>query len=125
MPLDVPSPPAHDLDARTRDQTVVLPTCNAAALGVQSSAILRFGVGNLSTTYLTGTLTTMIRNLVRRQPLHTVKLSATILAGLILGAAGGAALVTHARPLAPALQLALLLTVLVTIRPRQRRRASS
>jgi uncharacterized membrane protein YfcA len=93
VPLDVPSPPAHDLDARTRDQTVVL--------------------------------TTMIRNLVRRQPLHTVKLSATILAGLILGAAGGAALVTHARPLAPALQLALLLTVLVTIRPRQRRRASS
>jgi uncharacterized membrane protein YoaK (UPF0700 family) len=104
---------------------IPLLACNAAALGVQSSAILRFGVGNLSTTYLTGTLTTMIRSLATRQPLHTVTRSATILAGLVLGAAGGAALVTHARPLAPALQLALLLTVLVTVTPRQRRYASS
>lgn len=98
---------------------------NAAALGVQSSAILRFGATGLSTTYLTGTLTTMVRRLATRQPLHSVRHSARILAGLILGAAGGAALVTNARPLAPALQLGLLLIVLVTVRLCQRSRPSS
>jgi uncharacterized membrane protein YoaK (UPF0700 family) len=93
--------------------------CNAAALGTQSSAILRFGAGGLSTTYLTGTLTTVVSRLVTRQPLHTVHQSTRILTALILGAGGGAALATHARPFAPALQLGLLLTVLVvcTLQP--------
>lgn len=40
-------------------------------------------------------------------------------------AAGGATLVTRARPLAPALQLELLLAVLVTVTLRQRRHAAS
>jgi uncharacterized membrane protein YoaK (UPF0700 family) len=98
---------------------------NAAALGVQSSAILRFGASGLSTTYLTGTLTTVVSRLTARQPLHTVKHPARILTGLLLGAGGGAALVTRARPLAPALQLGLLLAVLVTSTLRQRSHASS
>ena len=97
----------------------------AMALGLQSSAILRFGVPGLSTTYLTGTLTTVVVRLVSRRPLHTVRHSAAILAALVAGAAMGAALVTHARPVAPAVQLVLLGTVLVAARARPRGRVES
>lgn len=85
---------------------------NAAALGVQSSAILRFGVSGLSTTYLTGTLTTVVVRLVSGQPLQAVGESASLLAGLVTGAASGAALVQLARPAAPAFQLVVLLAVI-------------
>jgi uncharacterized membrane protein YoaK (UPF0700 family) len=85
----------------------------AAALGLQSSAILRFGVPGLSTTYLTGTLTTVVVRLATRQPLHTIGHSATILAGLIGGGAVGAALVTQLPSAAPLFQLALLASVLL------------
>jgi uncharacterized membrane protein YoaK (UPF0700 family) len=98
---------------------------NAAALGVQGTAILRFGVSGLSTTYLTGTLTTIVSRLATRQPLRTVAHSARIVAGLIIGAAGGAALITNARPMAPALQLGLLLIVLVTAGLCRRSRTAS
>jgi uncharacterized membrane protein YoaK (UPF0700 family) len=98
---------------------------NAAALGLQSSAINRFGTSGLSTTYMTGTLTTMISRIATRQPLHTVALSARIVAGMIAGAAAGAGLVTYARPVAPALQLGLLVAVLVTVLLRQRIRTPS
>jgi uncharacterized membrane protein YoaK (UPF0700 family) len=80
----------------------------AMALGLQSSAILRFGVPGLSTTYLTGTLTTVVVRLVNRQPLHTVRHSAVILVALVAGAAAGSALVTQLPAAAPALQLVLL-----------------
>jgi uncharacterized membrane protein YoaK (UPF0700 family) len=96
--------------------------CNAAALGVQGSAILRFGADGLSTTYMTGTLTTVVRRLATRQQARTVWHSMQILAGLIIGAAVGAALLTRARPAAPAVQLGLLLTVLVVVAARRRSR---
>jgi len=97
----------------------------AAALGVQSSAILRFGVSGLSTTYLTGTLTTVVVRLVSRQPLHTVRDSAVILGGLVAGAAAGAALVTHAGSAVPAFQLVLLGAVLVAARAGQSDRVTA
>jgi uncharacterized membrane protein YoaK (UPF0700 family) len=97
----------------------------AAALGLQSSAILRLGVPGLSTTYLTGTLTTVVVRLVSRQPLHTVRHSAAILAGLVGGAAVGAALVTQARPAVPAFQLVLLGAVVVSTQARQPERATA
>ena len=87
---------------------------NAAALGVQSSAILRFRVSGLSTTYLTGTLTTVVVRLVSGQSLQAVGQSARILAGLLTGAATGAALVEVARPAAPAFQLLVLLVAIAT-----------
>jgi uncharacterized membrane protein YoaK (UPF0700 family) len=101
-----------DGDPSTAWSVPLLAMC-AMALGVQSSAILRFGVPGLSTTYLTGTLTTVVVRLVTRQPLQTVGHSAAILAGLVGGAAIASALVTFARPLVPVLQLALLTVVLV------------
>ena len=98
---------------------------NAMALGIQSSAILRFGVPGLSTTYLTGTLTTVVTRVVSREPLTSVGHSAAILAALIAGAAGGAALVTLLPTLAPVLQLGVLAVVLVAAHADQRLRESA
>jgi uncharacterized membrane protein YoaK (UPF0700 family) len=93
---------------------------SAVALGVQSSAILRFGVPGLSTTYLTGTLTTVVVRLTTRQPLLTIRHSAAILAGLIAGAAIAAALVTRLPVTAPLVQPVLLSAVLLGARVRAR-----
>jgi uncharacterized membrane protein YoaK (UPF0700 family) len=86
--------------------------CNAMALGIQSSAIQRFGVSGLSTTYLTGTLTTTIVHLASGRPARHVALNLKLLAGLIVGAAAGGLLATHAMRLTPLLQLAGLGTVI-------------
>lgn len=86
---------------------------NAAALGIQSSVIIRFGVSGLSTTYMTGTLTTMLARIAGRHPLASVARSAALLAGLVGGAAAGSLAYAQARPLVPALQLVLILGALV------------
>lgn len=78
---------------------------NAAALGLQSSAIQRFGVSGLSTTYLTGTLTSVVIRLVSGRRLAEVAHSLWILLGLVTGAGLGALLVGHARPAVPVAQL--------------------
>lgn len=81
---------------------------SAAALGLQSSAIQRFGVSGLSTTYLTGTLTTVVIRLTTGHGFRAVRHSAVILLGLIVGAGAMAALIALAPVLVPAL---LILTV--------------
>lgn len=80
----------------------------ALALGVQSSAILRFGVSGLSTTYMTGTLTTVIIRLATRHPVTSVRTSAVLLAALIGGAAAAGLLWEVAPVAVPVLQLALI-----------------
>ncbi|MDO8187077.1 YoaK family protein [Conexibacter sp. JD483] len=95
---------------------VLLLALTAVALGLQSGAILRFGVPGLSTTYLTGTLTTAVTALVRGRPLGHVAQQGRLLAGVIAGAAAGGVLVTEAPRLAPLLQLALLAAVLAGAR---------
>jgi Predicted membrane protein len=86
---------------------------NAIALGVQSSSVQRFGVPGLSTTYMTGTLTTLIVRLTSGHRVRDVADSLQILGGLIAGAIGAAALVLHAPVLAPVLQLTAVGGVLV------------
>ncbi|MCW2876457.1 MAG: hypothetical protein JWQ95_557 [Sphaerisporangium sp.] len=81
---------------------------NALALGVQSSAVQRFGVPGLSTTYLTGTLTTVVIRLISGRPPREIRHSLVILMGLITGAVIGTLLVVHARIFLPAAQLGLL-----------------
>jgi uncharacterized membrane protein YoaK (UPF0700 family) len=81
---------------------------NAFALGVQSSAILRFGVSGLSTTYMTGTLTTMIIRLAARHPLTSIRTSGVLLGALITGAAAAGLLAEMAPAGVPALQLVLI-----------------
>ncbi|MCE0537014.1 DUF1275 family protein [Kineosporia rhizophila] len=78
---------------------------NSFALGLQSSAITRFGVSGLSTTYMTGTLTTLVVRLASGRPLKDVSHSGTLLIALVVGAAVAAALLEWAEGLVPALQL--------------------
>ena len=83
-------------------------TLNAAALGVQSAAVLRFGISGLSTTYLTGTLTTAIARLPHPDRLKGHERSLVILAALVVGAGIGAVLSVDAARAEPALQLVIL-----------------
>jgi uncharacterized membrane protein YoaK (UPF0700 family) len=87
--------------------------CNAVALGIQSSAVQRFGVAGLSTTYLTGTLTMMTIRLASGHPPRAVGHSAALLVGLVGGAALGGVLDLHAARFAPVIQLVCLAVVLV------------
>lgn len=79
---------------------------NSFALGMQSSAIQRFGVSGLSTTYMTGTLTTLVIRLASGRPLRDVAHSGTLLIGLVVGAAAAAAALRWVAPVGPVLQLA-------------------
>ncbi len=92
--------------------TQVLLFAMAGALGVQSSTVQRFGVSGLSTTYLTGTLTTVVMKLAGGTGLREVQGSLQILFGLVAGAAAGAGLLEVAPVLAPVLQVGCLAGVL-------------
>jgi uncharacterized membrane protein YoaK (UPF0700 family) len=93
---------------------LVLLSANAIALGVQSSAVLRFGVSGLSTTYMTGTLTTMMAALAAGRHPRLVLPSAQIITGLTAGAAAATLLAIYVPVIAPLLQLVLVLVVIVT-----------
>jgi uncharacterized membrane protein YoaK (UPF0700 family) len=84
----------------TTGVTYALLGLNAAALGIQSAAVLRFGVSGLSTTYLTGTLTQFIAGLTKRHEPIQVR-SALILSALIGGAAAGGLVALDAPRWAP------------------------
>jgi uncharacterized membrane protein YoaK (UPF0700 family) len=80
----------------------------ALALGIQSSTVQRFGVSGMSTTYLTGTLTTVVMRLAAGRRVREVWHSIEILVGLVAGAAAGALLVVLVPLAAPVLQLVAL-----------------
>jgi uncharacterized membrane protein YoaK (UPF0700 family) len=58
----------------------------AFALGIQSSAVRRFGVSGLSTTYLTGTLTTLVMRLASGGRLRDLAQHLALLMALVTGA---------------------------------------
>lgn len=87
---------------------------NAMALGIQSSAVQRFGVAGLSTTYLTGTLTTLVVRLTSERNWRAVADSGKQLLALLSGAAVASLLVTYFRALVPVLPLACLVSVLIS-----------
>jgi uncharacterized membrane protein YoaK (UPF0700 family) len=91
-----------------RGPALVLLLCTAIGLGIQSSTVQRFGVSGMSTTYLTGTLTTVVIRLATGRGVREVWHSVEILLGLIAGAAAGALLVLHLPLVAPVLQLVTL-----------------
>ncbi|MEO9180462.1 MAG: YoaK family protein [Acidimicrobiales bacterium] len=91
----------------TNSATYAMLGLNAAALGIQSSAVLRFGISGLSTTYLTGTLTQLVASLSRRrEPIQGR--SILILLALIAGAGLGAVVAIHAPKVAPLVPLVIL-----------------
>jgi uncharacterized membrane protein YoaK (UPF0700 family) len=79
----------------------VLLGISAVNLGIQSSAVLRFGVSGLSTTYLTGTLTTLVAALARGEHPRNVLPSAKLLCGLIGGRSSGGRAGRARRPRRP------------------------
>ena len=85
----------------------------AAGLGVQSSTVQRFGVSGLSTTYLTGTLTSAVIHLVWRRTPRGSERHWNIIGALVSGAAMAAVMRELARPALPAPQLVGLAVVLV------------
>jgi len=101
-------------------------SCNAAALGIQSSAVLRFGVSGLSSTYLTGTLTNLLAGLVH-SPRGAWRggRNLALLAGLVVGAALGASLCVRAAWSEPVVQLGLVLAVVAASAAWFRERAPS
>ncbi|MGI5213458.1 YoaK family protein [Plantactinospora sp. CA-290183] len=115
--------------APTAAVQLALLATSAAGLGIQSAAIGRFGVAGLSTTYLTGTLTTLVTGLAARRPIGALRRPAFILLGLVAGAGVGALLLTHVRLLAPLVPSVLLATVVLgavfTMRDRSGARARS
>jgi uncharacterized membrane protein YoaK (UPF0700 family) len=92
------------------EATYALIAVNAVALGIQSGAVMRFGVPGLSTTYLTGTLTHLVASLNRRQP---PRLSIAVLLALFAGAALGAVVAIQVPRYAPAIPLGVLALVLI------------
>jgi uncharacterized membrane protein YoaK (UPF0700 family) len=90
----------------------VLLLASAVALGVQSSTVQRFGVSGLSTTYLTGTLTSAVIHLVSRRTPRGSERHWNIIGALVLGAAAAAVMHEMARPALPVPQLAGLALVL-------------
>jgi uncharacterized membrane protein YoaK (UPF0700 family) len=89
-------------------------TVAAAAMGVQSSAVRDMGLAEVSTTYLTGTLTGLVSSLVR--PDRATAYGARrfgVLIGLAAGASLGGLLIATAADGVPALPLAALVWTLV------------
>jgi uncharacterized membrane protein YoaK (UPF0700 family) len=86
-----------------------LTALSAAAMGVQSAAGRRLAVAGVSTTYVTGTLVTLMAELAalaRRQP--GAGRWVGVLLALLVGATLGTALMAQARPAAPALPVLVL-----------------
>jgi uncharacterized membrane protein YoaK (UPF0700 family) len=90
----------------------------AAGMGVQSSAVKNMGLTEVSTTYLTGTLTGLVSSLVSPGPPATDRWRRL---GVLLGLAAGASLtgllVATAPDGVPALPLAALITCVVLAWP--------
>ncbi|WP_328382322.1 DUF1275 domain-containing protein [Micromonospora zamorensis] len=99
----------HTADARVHLALLML---SAVALGVQSSAIQRFGVPGLSSTYLTGTLTSLIAGVAARSPWGNLRPKAQVLLALMVGAAVGALVALHLPVVAPALLIVPLVLVI-------------
>jgi len=86
----------------------------ATAMGVQSSTVKYMGLSEVSTTYLTGTLTGLVSSLLSpKQPTQYRARRFGVLIGLATGAALSGLLIATAADAAPALPLAALATCLL------------
>lgn len=95
---------------------LILLTADGLALGLQSSANLRFGLQGLSTTYMTGTLTSVMSALAAgRHPKNLVS-SAQILVTVVGGGLTAALVHTHAPAAIPLLQIGPILVVIFAAR---------
>jgi uncharacterized membrane protein YoaK (UPF0700 family) len=104
-----------DSEPGTRVQLALL-IADAIALGIQSSAVVRFGIRGLSTTYMTGTLTSVMSALAAgRHPSNWVS-SAQILVSVVCGGGVAAVVHSHAPAAVPIVQAGPVLLVLLAAR---------
>jgi uncharacterized membrane protein YoaK (UPF0700 family) len=98
-------------------QAAMLLGLSGIALGMQSSTVRRFGVSGLSTTYLTGTLTTLVIRLATGGRFLDVARHMGLLVALVCGATTAALLLSlHAPGFVPLVQLLPLgMAVLISI----------
>lgn len=101
-----------NLPSRSEQVDLGVLMLSAAALGVQSSAVQRFGVPGLSSTYLTGTLTSLIAGVAARSPWRSLRPKAHVLLALITGAAVGALIALHLPAWSPVLLIVPLVFVI-------------
>ena len=92
-------------------EKAVLLGLGAIALGIQSSAMQRFGVG-LNTTFLSGSLTTLVGRLATGHRFRESRHHLVLLLGLLCGGAVTAVLVLHTPAFAPVVQLVPLAAAL-------------
>jgi uncharacterized membrane protein YoaK (UPF0700 family) len=88
----------------------------AIGLGIQTVAIQRFGVAGLNTTFLSGTLTTLVSRLATGHRFRDVGHHLLLLVGLVIGGSLAAVLVLRARQYAPLVQLVPIGIALVAAR---------
>jgi uncharacterized membrane protein YoaK (UPF0700 family) len=93
----------------------VLVGVSALAMGMQSDAVAALGVAGVTTTYVTGTLTGLLRSLVTggegvRDRVRRV----AVVVGLLIGGVVGGVLLVHARRFAPILPLSATVGVVAT-----------
>jgi uncharacterized membrane protein YoaK (UPF0700 family) len=92
----------------------VLLAVTAAAMGVQATSVSELGLANVSTTFLTGTLTGLVSSLARPgQDTQHGGRRLGVLIGLAAGAGLCGLLVATAPRVVPALPLAAVITALV------------
>jgi uncharacterized membrane protein YoaK (UPF0700 family) len=120
----------------TPSATAGLIALSALAMGVQSTAARRLDVSGIATTYITGTLTTLVARLVGRvyhagaalnllqqtRPAHGADLLAAVWLVYLGGAAVAAAATILDRALAVVLPIAVVMIVIVTAATRFRKR---
>jgi len=85
----------------------------AAAIGMQSATVNRMNLSEVGTTYLTGTLTTLVSSLVTPGPTRYKLRRFGVLFGLAAGAGLSGLLIKTAAAAAPALQVTALAVALV------------
>jgi uncharacterized membrane protein YoaK (UPF0700 family) len=90
----------------------------AAAMGMQSSAVVHMGLTHVSTTYLTGTLTGLVSSLVSSGDTRDSPRRFGVLLGLVTGASLCGLFIATASAVVPALPLAaLVFTVVMVVGP--------
>ena len=83
----------------------------AVAMGIQSAAVRQ--LGGMSTTYLTGTLTAVVADLVTRDRAPGCARSLGVLAAIVAGAAAGGLVAEHAPAWLPAVIMTPLAVVVI------------
>jgi uncharacterized membrane protein YoaK (UPF0700 family) len=77
----------------------------ACAMGIQSAAVRQMGLGNVSTTYLTGTLTGLVSAIARPDGTRAGRRRPAVLLGLLAGATLAGLFVAYAAAVTPFLPL--------------------